>query len=144
MIIAPSATSHFYWNVFSLPPGLFAVAYNRQPPITAATVNGVNVTYSATGLPPGILYNALTGELTGTPIEVGEFDTLFTATSASTAEVLTLQFRFVILPATGGDISTVPGQFLADEGETLDWHGWRGGMEGSAAVQCRSSHWRAV
>jgi len=130
MIIAPSATSHFYWNVFSLPPGLLGVPYDRQPPITVATVNGVNVTYSATGLPPGILYNTLTGQLTGTPTAVGEFDTLFTATSASTLEVLTLQFRFVILPATGGDISSVPVNFwltkekvsLGVDGE----EGWKG------------------
>ena len=111
MIIVPSATSRFYWNVFSLPPGLFGVAYDRQPPITVATVNGVDVSHSATGLPSGIIYNAVTGELTGTPIEIGEFDTLFTATDASTGEVLTLQFRFVILPATGGDISSVPVNF---------------------------------
>jgi hypothetical protein len=111
MIIVPSATSHFYWDVFGLPPALLGVAYDRQPPITVATVNGVNVSYAATGLPPGINYNGLTGELTGTPSAVGEFDTLFTATNASTAEMLTLQFRFVVLPATGGDLSSVPVNF---------------------------------
>ena len=130
MIIAPSATSHFYWNVFSLPPGLLGVAYDRQPPITAATVNGVNVTHSAAGLPPGINYNALTGELTGTPSELGEFDTLFTAADASTGEVLTLQFRFVILPFTGGDISSVPVNFwLTKEKLSLGVDGeeaWKG------------------
>jgi len=107
MLVAPSNTSHFYWNVFSLPPGLLGVAYDRQPPIAVAAVNGVSVTYSATGLPPGINYNTSSGELTGTPTEVGEFDTSFTATDSSTGEVLILAFRFVILPATGGDISTV-------------------------------------
>ena len=108
MIIAPSSTSHFYWNVFSLPPGLVSVSYDRQPPLTAATVNGTNVSYSATGLPPGLVYHPTTGELSGTPTVVGEFDTLFTATSTSPAEVLTFQFRFVILPVTGGDIGSVP------------------------------------
>ena len=97
MLIAPSSTSHFYWNVFSLPPGLLGVAYDRQPPIAVVTVNGVNVTYSATGLPPGINYNTMSGELTGTPTEIGEFDTLFTATDSSTGEVLILGSRFVIL-----------------------------------------------
>jgi hypothetical protein len=130
VIIAPSATSHFYWNVFSLPPGLFGIPYNRQPPITAAAVNGSSVTYSATGLPPGIVYNAVTGELTGTPLEIGEFDTLFTATSATTSEVITLQFRFIILPATGGDISTVPVNFwLTKEKLTVGVdgeEGWKG------------------
>jgi hypothetical protein len=130
IIIAPSATSHFYWNVFSLPPGLLGVPYDRQPPIAVATVNGGSVTYGATGLPPGLIYNSLSGELTGTPTAVGEFDTLFTATSASTLEVLTLQFHFVILPATGGDISSVPVNFwltkeklsVGTDGE----EGWKG------------------
>lgn len=111
MIIAPSATSNFYWNVFSLPPGLLGVDYDRQPPLTAAAVNGVGVTHSATGLPPGITYNATTGELSGVPTMVGEFDTLFTATSEANGQVITLQFHFVILPATGGDISSVPVNF---------------------------------
>jgi len=130
LIIAPSATSHFYWNVFSLPAGLLGVPYDRQPSLTAATVNGVGVTYSATGLPPGVVYNATSGELTGTPTQLGEFDTLFTATDASTQEALTLQFRFVILPAAGGDISSVPVNFwltkeklsLGVDGE----EGWKG------------------
>ena len=111
MIIAPSATNHFYWNVFSLPAGLLGIPYDRQPPIEVATVNGANVSYAATNLPPGILYNTLTGELTGTPTEIGDFDTLFTATDASTGAALTLAFRFVILPATGGDINSVPVNF---------------------------------
>jgi Putative Ig domain len=131
MIIAPSATSNFYWNVFGLPPGLLGVSYDRQPPLTVDAVNGVSVTYSATGLPPGILYNASSGELSGTPTAIGEFDTLFTATSVSTTtQVLTLQFRFVILPATGGDINSVPVNFwltseklsLGVDGE----EGWKG------------------
>jgi hypothetical protein len=111
MLITPSATSHFYWNVFSLPPGLLGIAYDRQPPITVAAVNGVNVSYAATGLPPGIQYNATTGELTGTPTEVGEFETTFTATDSFTGEALALAFRFVVLPATGGDINSVPVNF---------------------------------
>jgi hypothetical protein len=111
MLIAPSNTSHFYWDVYSLPPGLLGISYNRQPPITVAAVNGVNVTYSATGLPPGITYNTTSGQLAGTPTDVGEYDTLFTATDSSTGEVLTLAFRFVILPATGGDIGSTPVNF---------------------------------
>jgi hypothetical protein len=130
MIIAPSATSNFYWNVFSLPPGLLGVPYDRQPPLTAAAVNGTNVIHSATGLPPGIAYNATTGELTGTPTAVGEFDTLFTATTATPAQVITLQFRFVILPATGGDISSVPVNFWLTKQKILlgvdGEEGWKG------------------
>jgi hypothetical protein len=130
IIIAPSATSHFYWNVFGLPPGLLSVSYDRQPPLSVAAVNGNNVTYGATGLPPGIIYHPTTGELSGTPTAVGEYETLFTATSTSPAEVITLRFRFVILPVTGGDIESVPVNFwltkeklsLGEDGK----EGWSG------------------
>jgi hypothetical protein len=108
MTIVSSATSHFYWNFFGVPPGLLGIAYDRQPPIAVAAVNGTTVAYSATGLPSGIQYNTATGELSGTPSEVGEFDVVFTATDSSSSEVLTLQYRFVILPPTGGDINSVP------------------------------------
>lgn len=110
MIIVPSSTSDFYWNVFSIPPGLLGVTYNQQPPVSVATVNGVSVTNSVTGLPPGINYNTNSGDLTGTPTQVGEFNTVFTATDSS-GETLTFAVNFDILPATGGDISSVPVNF---------------------------------
>lgn len=133
MLIVPSSTSNFYWNVFSLPTALLNTPYDRQPPIEAATVNGsTSVTYAASGLPSGLAYNATTGELTGTPAEIGEFDTVFTATDAMTTEVLTLEFRFVVLPVTGGDIGSTPVNFwlakqklkLGDDGEEA----WAGGL----------------
>ena len=108
MIIVPTNTSDFYWNVFSIPPGMLGVTYKQQPPVSVAAVNGVSVTYSVTGLPPGLNYNTTSGDLTGTPTEVGEFQTVFTANDSSTGETLTLGFNFDVLPATGGDISSVP------------------------------------
>lgn len=132
MLIAPSSASHFYWNVFNLPPGLRGIAYDRQPPIRVAAVNGGSVTYSAAGLPPGISYNTMSGELTGTPTEVGEYETLFTAADSSTGEVLSLAFRFVILPITGGDIGSVPVNFwLTRQKLTLGVdgsEGWTGSL----------------
>lgn len=136
LIIVPSSTSRFYWNVFGLAPGLLGVAYDRQPPITVATVNGVNVTYSATGLPPGLNYNALSGELTGTPSAIGEFNIVFAATNAATAEVLVLPFRFVILPVSGGDLGSVPVNFwLTKQKLTLGEdgaEGWTGRLQFNA------------
>ncbi len=132
MIIVPSSTSHFYWDAFDLPAGLLGISYDRQPPITVATVNGTNVSYSATGLPPGISYNTSTGDLSGIPTEVGEFDTVFTATNASSGEVLTFASSFVILPATGGDINNVPVNFwLTKQKLTLGVDGreaWAGSL----------------
>lgn len=136
IIIAPSPASHFYWNIFSLPPALFDESYDRQPPLTVAAADGDNVTYSVTGLPPGLSYNTLSGELTGTPSEVGEFDTRFTATNSVTTETITLPFRFVVLPATGGDINGVPVNFwLTKEKLTLGVDGgesWKGVLQFNA------------
>lgn len=111
MVIAPSSTSNFYWDVFSLPAALVDEAYDRQPTLNVATSNGVTVTYSASGLPPGFVYNSSTGELSGTPTEIGEFEVTFGASDAATAEVLTLDFELVVLPSTGGDIASVPVNF---------------------------------
>lgn len=109
MIIAPTSASHFYWNAFNLPTGFLGISYDRQPPITVAAVNGVTVTYNATGLPPGIVYNATTGQLSGAPTGIGEFNTIFTATDSTTGDVLTfIGLNFVILPTTGGDINSIP------------------------------------
>jgi hypothetical protein len=132
MLIVPSSSSDFYWNVFTLPPGFLGAAYNQQPPILVATANGVSVSYSAAGLPPGINYNGTTGELSGTPTQVGEFDTLFTANDSSTGEELTFGFQFVILPATGGDISSVPVNFWLTNQKlslrTPGSQGWAGSL----------------
>lgn len=114
MIIVPSPTSDFYWDVFELPPGYLGSVYAQTPSIPVTAINGASgtsVSYSATGLPAGMLYNASTGNLTGTPTQVGEFPTVFTAYDSITSNTLTLAFNFVILPATGGDISSVPVNF---------------------------------
>ena len=120
MIIAPTITSNSYWNIFSIPPGLLGATYNQKPtPVSVSTVNGVSVTYSVTGLPPGLNYNTNTGDLTGTPTQVGEFNTVFTANDSTNA-TLTFGVNFDILPATGGDISSVPVNFwLTKEKLTL-------------------------
>src|SRR5207249_1081026 len=47
------------------------------------------------------------GELTGTPIEVGEYPITFTARDGATGEVLTLTVDFVVLPPYGGDASSI-------------------------------------
>jgi len=106
MWIAPSSTSKFYWNYFGIPAAFYGMSYNSSYPIVVNTLNGGSVTYSAIGLPPGISYNSSTGELTGTPTEVGLFPVIYTATdSTPPGEVLTLSTDFIVLPPTGGDVS---------------------------------------
>ncbi|HSC76136.1 MAG TPA: putative Ig domain-containing protein [Pseudomonadales bacterium] len=105
MWIAPSSTSTFIWNYFGVPAALYGMSYQGSVPIVVNTVNGNTVTYTALGLPPGITYNSGTGELSGTPSEVGLFPVVYTATNSPGGQVLTLSTDFVVLPPGGGDVS---------------------------------------
>jgi hypothetical protein len=108
VFIVPSATSEMYWDFFGIPAAIVNVDYTRQPPIAVAVVNNTGtVTYAVVGVPAGMLFNATSGELSGTPVEVGEYPMTVTATDGTTAEVLTISFDFVVLPATGGDTSAI-------------------------------------
>jgi hypothetical protein len=107
MLVAPSATSSFYWDFFGIPAALVNVVYTRQPPITVTAVNGTTVSYTSVGLPEGILYDPLTGAISGTATEVGEFPVTFTATDAVGGATISLSLDFVVLPATGGSATQV-------------------------------------
>jgi hypothetical protein len=108
MIIAPDDTSDFHWNFLGMPAALVGVEYTRQPPIvlTAEGADGA-ISYSAAGLPDGITYDTSSGELSGTPTQTGEYSVTFTATDAGTADVITLDVVFIVLPATGGDVTRI-------------------------------------
>jgi Putative Ig domain len=106
MIIAPSASSDFHWNYLGMPAGLVNTLYDRQPPIVlTAEGAGGTISYSALGLPGGIIYDPVSGELSGTPTQQGEFPVTFTATDGS--ETTTLDLVFIVLPETGGDVSQI-------------------------------------
>ena len=107
MLVAPSASSSFYWNFFGIPAALVNVAYTRQPSIIVTAVNGTTVSYTAVGLPEGIVYDPLTGAMSGTATEVGEFPVTFTATDAVGGAVISLSLDFIVLPATGGSATQV-------------------------------------
>jgi len=108
MVVVPSSTSNLYWDFFGLPTGFLGVSYNRQPPILVAAKNNTGtMTYSAVGIPAGMSYSSTSGELTGTPMEVGEYPITFTATDGTTGETLTLTLDFVVLPPYGGDASSI-------------------------------------
>ena len=111
MIVAPNAVSGFHWNFFGLPTALVNVSYDRQPPILVAAEGGDAIAYSAVGLPSGTSYAAGSGELSGTPVEIGEYPITFTATDADTGEVLELSLVFLVLPPSGGDSSQISVNF---------------------------------
>lgn len=111
--IASSSTSTFHWVFIGLPAGIINVPYGRQPPIILATENpgpSSGVSYTAVGLPDGIVYSSSTGELSGTPTDVGIYPVTFTAvnSNASPAEVLTMTLDFIVLPPNGGDTNSLP------------------------------------
>lgn len=106
MWIAPSSTSNFYWDYFGIPTALYGVEYGQTNfPIYVVAKNGVNVSYSAIGLPTGISYNSSTGELSGVSYEPGVYPVVFTATDNGTnpPQVLTLATEFIVLSSKGGD-----------------------------------------
>ncbi len=106
MVIAPGPLSNFHWNFLGMPAGLANTLYDRQPPIVlTAEGAAATISYSALGLPGGIAYDSGSGELFGTPTQQGEFPVRFTATDGS--ETITLDLTFIVLPATGGDVSQI-------------------------------------
>jgi len=111
MLIAPASDSNFYWSYFGIPTAITGLTYDRQPPILLAAENGGAVSYSATGLPPGILYNPLSGELTGMATDIGEYTATFTAADAGSGQQLHLSVDFLVLPPSGGDANSLPVNF---------------------------------
>ncbi|HEX2486458.1 MAG TPA: Ig domain-containing protein, partial [Myxococcota bacterium] len=109
--IAPGPGSSFHWNFFGIPTAIVNVNYDRQPPILVAAEGADAITYSVIGLPLGMSYGATSGELSGTPIEIGEYPLTFTAIDTDTNETLVLSLLFLVLPPNGGDASQIPVNF---------------------------------
>ena len=108
MSVAPNASSTFHWNYFGIPAGLVNENYDRQPPVLVAAEGADAIAYSGFGMPTGIGYAAGSGELSGTPIEIGEYPLTLTATDTGSSEVITLSILFLVLPPGGGDASQIP------------------------------------
>ena len=71
IIVAPSASSNFHWNFLGMPAALVNTLYDRQPPIVlTAEGAGAQISYSALGLPGGLVYDSVSGELSGTPAQL--------------------------------------------------------------------------
>jgi hypothetical protein len=111
MSIAPNATSTLHWNYFGIPAGLVNENYDRQPPILVAAEGADAIAHSALGLPTGISYAVGSGELSGTPIEIGEYPLTLTATDTDSGETIVLSLLFLVLPPGGGDASQIPVNF---------------------------------
>jgi hypothetical protein len=111
MIVAPSSSSGFYWKFFGIPGSIIEVSYDRQPPILLDAEGSADITYGAVGLPTGLNYSSLTGEIDGTPTDVGIYPVTFTATDNTSSDVLTLTMEFIVLPPGGGDVTQISVNF---------------------------------
>jgi len=111
IIVAPSSASSFYWKFFGIPTGIIDLNYDRQPPILLDTEGSADVTYSAIGLPTGMSYGSTSGELTGTPTDVGIYPVTFTAVDNTTGDTVTLTIEFIVLPPGGGDETQISVNF---------------------------------
>lgn len=92
--------------------------------VTATDPDGDALTFSATGLPPGLSLDSAAGRVTGTPSEQGAFAVTLTVRDASGASA-TGAFTWTILsPATVPSIpafTASPASLMAGEASTLSW-----------------------
>lgn len=111
LIVAPGPGSTLHWNFFGIPTAIVNVNYDRQPPIRVAAEGASAISYSAIGLPAGMTYGSTSGELSGTPVEIGEYPMTFTAVDTDTNETIHLSLVFLVLPPHGGDASQISVNF---------------------------------
>jgi YD repeat-containing protein len=75
------------------------LAMNAYTAPAATDANGASITYSASGMPPGISFNASTRVFSGTPTTAGTYTVTYTAT-ASTGTVASASFTFTVNAAS--------------------------------------------
>jgi len=81
--------------------------------VATDSASGQTLTYSATGLPPGLSINASTGLISGTPTTAGSYSVTVTVKDTTNATG-TASFSWTINPVGGGCSS--PGQKLGNPG----------------------------
>jgi Zn-dependent metalloprotease len=103
------------------------------------------ISWSATGLPPGITIGASTGTVSGTPTTAGSYTVTVTARDSSSPQKTgSTQFTFSISPAGGGCSS--PGQKFGnpgfESGRTV-WSATAGVIDNSTGRPARTGSWKA-
>lgn len=101
-------------EITSAPPPTTGTVGSAYGPYTVAATDsdpddGVALTYTATGLPPGVSINPATGEISGSPTAAGTYTVTVVAANGP-VESLPRQFTLVVAaaPAAPGGTTAVP------------------------------------
>ena len=108
------------------------------------SASGQTLTYSATGLPPGLSINASTGLISGTPTATGSYNVTVTVKDGTNASGST-SFTWTITPAGGGGCTAA--QLLGnpgfETGSAAPWTATSGVIDNSSGEAPHSGSWKA-